>query len=260
MLKRLLKTHFFFILNFFFRKPVLPTFPQRMYRKLRVTFSGTPPAETLPMILCFPFSNMEERERASVKSDSKKTVSRPERERETDSNVEDDDADNINVCSEQFDPLRALYSPTSPPLPFPNMKCFNNVAAYESFLKGGRGRAKPENVEKKRRKAMKGVADPERIERLKKLMVNNPVPEEGEGSNSQPRRRRQKPPKNVLSRMACRFTTTTQREWEVSHATSPKYKWTSSKSCLIKHFNTCKEVLDQRSATFLIKRATSLAK
>ncbi|XP_037531892.1 U7 snRNA-associated Sm-like protein LSm11 [Nematolebias whitei] len=145
---------------------------------------------------------MEERERASGESDSDKTVSRPEHERETDSNVEDDDADNINVCSEQFNPLRALYSPTSPPLPFPNMKCFNNVAAYESFLKGGRGRAKPENVEKKRRKAMKGVADPERIERLKKLMVNNPVSEEGGGSSSQPRRRRQKPPKNVLSRMA----------------------------------------------------------
>ncbi|KAK5865059.1 hypothetical protein PBY51_016253 [Eleginops maclovinus] len=77
---------------------------------------------------------------------------------------------------------------------------FNNVAAYESFLKGGRGRAKPENVEKKRQKAMKGVADPERIERLKKLMVNNPVTPEGESSGA-PRRRKQKPQKNVLTRM-----------------------------------------------------------
>ncbi|KAM4621434.1 U7 snRNA-associated Sm-like protein LSm11 [Polymixia lowei] len=93
----------------------------------------------------------------------------------------------------------ALYSPAVP-LPFPNIKCFNNVAEYESFLKGGRGRAKPENVEKKQRKAMKGVADPERIERLKKLMVRNPVPEEGETSGA-PRRRKQKPPKNVLTRM-----------------------------------------------------------
>lgn len=46
---------------------------------------------------------------------------------------------------------------------------------------------------------MKGVADPERIERLKKLMVNNPVTPEGE--SSAPRRRRHKPVKNVLTRM-----------------------------------------------------------
>lgn len=170
---------------------------------------------------------MEERERVSVKSDSQKPAARPEHERETDPDVDDDDAGHINVCSEQFNPLAALYSPTSPPLPFPNMKCFNNVAAYESFLKGGRGRAKPENVEKKRRKAMKGVSDPERIERLKKLMVNNPVPEseEGESSGGQPRRRRQKPQKNVLTRMACRFTnhTVTARGFPYGrNATSPK--------------------------------------
>ncbi|XP_060936234.1 U7 snRNA-associated Sm-like protein LSm11 [Limanda limanda] len=119
----------------------------------------------------------------------------------------DHDADKVDVCSESFDPLLALYSPTVS-LPFPNVKCFNNVAAYESFLKGGRGRAKPENVEKKRLKALKGVADPERIDRLKKLMVNHPVPEggeEGEGSGgggSAPRsRKRNKPQKNVLTRM-----------------------------------------------------------
>ncbi|KAF7653638.1 hypothetical protein LDENG_00080350 [Lucifuga dentata] len=50
---------------------------------------------------------------------------------------------------------------------------------------------------------MKGVADPERIERLKKLMVNNPVPEAEEGKSSAPRRRRRdKPRKNVLTRMS----------------------------------------------------------
>ncbi|XP_056239409.1 U7 snRNA-associated Sm-like protein LSm11 [Seriola aureovittata] len=151
---------------------------------------------------------MEERERKSVKSDSKEKVPAagtstapvPEHEPEADSKDGDDDADKIDVCSENFDPLLALYSPTVP-LPFPNIKCFNNVAEYESFLRGGRGRAKPENVEKKRFKAMKGVADPERIERLKKLMVNNPPSEEGESSGTPRSRRRQKPQKNVLTRM-----------------------------------------------------------
>lgn len=115
----------------------------------------------------------------------------------------DDDASKIDVCSEKFDPLSALYSPAVP-LPFPNIKCFNNVAEYEGFLKGGRGRAKPENVEKKRLKAMRGVADPERIERLKKLMVNKKsVDEEDEGGSSSrtPQSRRRKPQKNVLTRM-----------------------------------------------------------
>ncbi|XP_013870144.1 U7 snRNA-associated Sm-like protein LSm11 [Austrofundulus limnaeus] len=146
---------------------------------------------------------MEERERVSDKCGREKAVSRAEHEQEADSTERDDEADTMNVCSERFDPLRALYSSTAPPLPFPNIKCFNNVAEYESHLKGGRGRAKPENVEKRRLKAMKGVADPERIEKLKKLMVNNPVPdsEEGGGSSQPRRRRREKPQRNVLTRM-----------------------------------------------------------
>ncbi|KAM9850160.1 U7 snRNA-associated Sm-like protein LSm11 [Aulostomus maculatus] len=112
-----------------------------------------------------------------------------------------DDTDKTDVCSENFDPLLALYSPTVS-LPFPNIKCFNNVAEFESFQRGGRGRAKPENVEKRRQKAMKGVADPERIERLKKLMVKKPANEEEEGESScKPRRRKQKVQKNVLTRM-----------------------------------------------------------
>ncbi|KAM3612361.1 uncharacterized protein V6R79_007381 [Siganus canaliculatus] len=151
---------------------------------------------------------MEESERKS-KSDNKEassaasssTASLQQHEPAKDSKGGDDDADKTNVCSDKFDPLMALYSPTVS-LPFPNIKCFNNVSEYESFLKGGRGRAKPENVEKRRLKAMKGVADPERIERLKKLMVNNPVTgsEAGESSGTAPRRR-QKAPKNVLTRM-----------------------------------------------------------
>lgn len=129
----------------------------------------------------------------------------PEQELEKESKAADDEADQIDVCSDKFDPLVALYSPTVS-IPFPKIKCFNNVSEYESFLKGGRGRAKPENVEKKRLKAMKGVADPERIERLKRLMVNNPVGDsEGGESSSTPQRRRQKVQKNVLTRMPRRF-------------------------------------------------------
>ncbi|XP_068182462.1 U7 snRNA-associated Sm-like protein LSm11 [Antennarius striatus] len=152
---------------------------------------------------------MEERKRLNVKSDSEdrdtaaseSTAPLAQNEPETASKAEDYDADKIDVCSEKFDPVLALYSPTVP-LPFPNVRCFNNVSEYESFLRGGRGRAKPENVEKRRLKAMKGVADPERIERLKKLMVNNPVSEQREGESSgTPQRRKQRPQKNVLTRM-----------------------------------------------------------
>lgn len=156
---------------------------------------------------------MEEGERKIVQPDNKETstatcssaLSVSKHEPETDSKAGGDDADKIDVCSDKFDPFLALYSPTVS-LPFPNVKCFNNVSEYESFLKGGRGRAKPENVEKRRRKAMKGVADPERIERLKKLMVNNPVAESEAGeSSSTTRSRRQKPQKNVLTRMPRRL-------------------------------------------------------
>nr|XP_019936119.1 PREDICTED: U7 snRNA-associated Sm-like protein LSm11 [Paralichthys olivaceus] len=157
-------------------------------------------------------SNMEERERDAAGPGSTETTPRgcsgtaaaaPGHGPEKAGTSRDDDADKVDVCSERFDPLLALYSPTVS-LPFPNVKCFNNVAAYESFLKGGRGRAKPENVEKKRLKALKGVADPERIDRLKKLMVNNPLPEaeQGESSGGAPRsRKKNKPQKNVLTRM-----------------------------------------------------------
>lgn len=155
---------------------------------------------------------MEESEKKAVTSKSEgtpasssTTQSIPDREMEKGSKAADDDAEKIDVCSDNFDPLFALYAPTVS-IPFPKVQCFNNVSAYESFMKGGRGRAKPENVEKKRLKAMKGVADPERIERLKRLMVNNPVKEsEGGESSSTSQRRRQKPQKNVLTRMPCMF-------------------------------------------------------
>ncbi|MCJ8733985.1 hypothetical protein PDJAM_G00230310 [Pangasius djambal] len=102
----------------------------------------------------------------------------------------------LDISSDQFDPLLALYS-VEVPLPYPNARCFNNLAEYESFMRGGRGRAKPENVEKKIRKAKRGETDPERIERLKRLMVKKSACEEGEERGA----KRHKAPKNVLTRM-----------------------------------------------------------
>ncbi|XP_023700445.1 U7 snRNA-associated Sm-like protein LSm11 [Paramormyrops kingsleyae] len=124
-----------------------------------------------------------------------------EKKEATSAEADEDDTDSkLDVSSEHFDPMLALYSPKFS-LPFPDVRCFNNVAEYESFLRGGRGRAKPENVEKKKRKAQKGVADPERIERLKKLMVKAAPPEGEESGSSRRPPRKQKAPKNVLTRM-----------------------------------------------------------
>ncbi|KAF5899922.1 U7 snRNA-associated Sm-like protein LSm11, partial [Clarias magur] len=121
--------------------------------------------------------------------------------RQQDTGGKDDGATDrkLDISSDQFDPLLALYS-SAVPLPYPNIKCFNNLAEYESFMKGGRGRAKPENVEKRLRKARRGAPDPERIERLKQLMVHNPSEESEERGLKRPAARR-RAPKNVLTRM-----------------------------------------------------------
>ncbi|XP_014641700.1 PREDICTED: U7 snRNA-associated Sm-like protein LSm11 [Ceratotherium simum simum] len=43
----------------------------------------------------------------------------------------------LDVSSDSFDPLLALYAPRLPPIPYPNAPCFNNLAEYESFLRTG---------------------------------------------------------------------------------------------------------------------------
>lgn len=156
------------------------------------------------------YSKMEESERESESERCSAPSQTSEQQTATETSGqkletgEEDVETKLDISSDKFDPLLALYSPKVP-LPYPNIKCFNNIAEYESFMKGGRGRAKPENVEKRLRKAQKGKADPERIERLKKLMVNNPVEEEGEGSGVKRPPRHRKAAKNVLTRMPRTF-------------------------------------------------------
>ncbi|KAM9311517.1 U7 snRNA-associated Sm-like protein LSm11 [Gastrophryne carolinensis] len=104
----------------------------------------------------------------------------------------------LDVSSESFDPLLALYSPRTP-LPYPAVRCFNNLAEYESFLRGGgRARGRARGAPKPAKKGGKPAPDPERVERLKKLMVA-PGPEDEQ--KPKPVRRGQKPAKNVLTRM-----------------------------------------------------------
>ncbi|XP_069597526.1 U7 snRNA-associated Sm-like protein LSm11 [Ranitomeya imitator] len=101
----------------------------------------------------------------------------------------------LDVTSDAFDPLLALYS-TDTPLPFPDVRCFNNLAEYESFLqRGGRPRSRSQKPEKKGRRP---APDPERVQRLKKLML----PAEGGAEQSRAPRRGRRPPRNVLTRMA----------------------------------------------------------
>ncbi|KAL4822669.1 hypothetical protein H8958_009825 [Nasalis larvatus] len=125
----------------------------------------------------------------------------------------------LDVSSDSFDPLLALYAPRLPPIPYPNAPCFNNVAEYESFLRtgvrgGGRGRGRargaaagsgvpsaPGPSGRSRRRPDAPAPDPERIQRLRRLMV---AKEEGDGAAGAGRRgpgRSRKAPRNVLTRM-----------------------------------------------------------
>ncbi|XP_038651217.1 U7 snRNA-associated Sm-like protein LSm11 isoform X1 [Scyliorhinus canicula] len=114
---------------------------------------------------------------------------------------EEEDDGLLDVTSPHFDPFLALYSHHQPALPFPNVRTFNNMAEYQSFLSGRSGHrntAAPSRKARGRRTASaRPPPDPERIERLKKLMVAEPSGDE------RPRpRRRDRAPKNVLTRMA----------------------------------------------------------
>ncbi|XP_051870189.1 U7 snRNA-associated Sm-like protein LSm11 [Pristis pectinata] len=117
---------------------------------------------------------------------------------ETESEPEEDTGGGpLDVSSPRFDPYLALYSPRPPPLPFPAVRTFNNVAEYESFLRRRPGPRTPAPARARGRRAARAAPDPDRIERLKKLMVAQP------GGEERPRpRRRDRAPKNVMTRMA----------------------------------------------------------
>ncbi|XP_069725053.1 U7 snRNA-associated Sm-like protein LSm11 [Phaenicophaeus curvirostris] len=99
----------------------------------------------------------------------------------------------LDVSSSRFDPLLALYSADTP-LPFPAAPCFNNLAEYESFQRGLlRPRGRRAAPSRRAAPARRGPPDPERIQRLRSLMVNV-GPERGAA-------RRRRAPRNVLTRM-----------------------------------------------------------
>ncbi|XP_030428288.1 U7 snRNA-associated Sm-like protein LSm11 [Gopherus evgoodei] len=106
----------------------------------------------------------------------------------------------LDVSSARFDPLLALYSARTP-LPFPGAPCFNNLAEYESFQRGLRRppalrRGPPASRSARRRPP--AAADPERLQRLRSLMVRrDPEREAAARGRAGPRRA----PRNVLTRM-----------------------------------------------------------
>ncbi|XP_072447224.1 U7 snRNA-associated Sm-like protein LSm11 [Chiloscyllium punctatum] len=128
---------------------------------------------------------------------------------EPDPDEQEEDGDGrLNVSSPRFDPYLALYSSPPPPLPFPNVRTFNNIAEYQSFLRRRPREREPGDpapakapakaqARGRRRTAARPPPDPDRIERLKKLMVAE------QGSEERPRPlRRERAPKNVLTRMS----------------------------------------------------------
>lgn len=113
----------------------------------------------------------------------------------------------LDVSSPHFDPLLALYSERTP-LPYPAAPCFNNLAEYESFQRGllrapGRsraavGRSSRSAGTRARSRAGRAAADPERLQRLRNLMlVKEPKPEAAERARARGRRA----PRNVLTKM-----------------------------------------------------------
>ncbi|KAJ6667857.1 hypothetical protein lerEdw1_016178 [Lerista edwardsae] len=113
----------------------------------------------------------------------------------------------LDVSSPRFDPLLALYSERTP-LPYPAAPCFNNLAEYESFQRGllrGPGRQRGSAARssrsagtRTRSRGSRAPADPERIQRLRSLMV---AKEPGREADEKARARGRKAPRNVLTRM-----------------------------------------------------------
>ncbi|XP_069510024.1 U7 snRNA-associated Sm-like protein LSm11 [Ambystoma mexicanum] len=99
----------------------------------------------------------------------------------------------LDVGSELFNPLLVLYSPKVP-LPFPEIRAFNNLAEYESFQRRGRTPRSRGPAASKPRKGKKPPPDPERIQRLKSMIVSG-------DTKPQPRRKGHRGPKNVLTKM-----------------------------------------------------------
>lgn len=164
-----------------------------------------PPAHRL---LLAGLSNMEEREWGARSARAGSPASPP--------------SPRLDVSSYSFDPLLALYAPRLPPIPYPNAPCFNNVAEYESFLKGGRtgrGRARgtgePASAgtstgtstgagsSSRARRRAAPTPDPERIQRLRRLMVVKEDTDGTAGARRQGQGRSKKAPRNVLTRMPC---------------------------------------------------------
>ncbi|XP_053148138.1 U7 snRNA-associated Sm-like protein LSm11 [Hemicordylus capensis] len=113
----------------------------------------------------------------------------------------------LDVSSPHFDPLLALYSERTP-LPYPAAPCFNNLAEYESFQRGlfrasGRqrgaaGRSSRPAGSRTRSRGSRAPADPERIQRLRSLMV---AKEPGRETSERTRSWGRRAPRNVLTRM-----------------------------------------------------------
>lgn len=172
---------------------------------------GSAPSSHRPRLA--GLSNMEERERGARPAGAGSPARPP--------------SPRLDVSSDSFDPLLALYAPRLPPIPYPNAPCFNNLAEYESFLRtgsrgGGRGRARGAAAAagsggpaaagpsgRTRRRPDAPAPDSDRIQRLRRLMV---AKEEGDGAagaaGATGARRRgparnRKAPRNVLTRMPC---------------------------------------------------------
>uniref|UniRef100_A0A8C4RC41 LSM11, U7 small nuclear RNA associated n=1 Tax=Eptatretus burgeri TaxID=7764 RepID=A0A8C4RC41_EPTBU len=114
---------------------------------------------------------------------------------------EDPRAENpkFDFTSSTFDPEAALQSHVVR-LPRPQARCFNNLAEYVSFMLGKTAKprtAAPRSQDRRSKRPGKAQPDPERRERLRKLMVKDSERDE----QALAARRRHKAPKNVLTKM-----------------------------------------------------------